>query len=374
MAKEYSTSIAHQNDSKTAGTAFAGTVVEGVLALANDTGELGIYSAGAWYWYGAAMPANTTFYDEGGLAGTAAILNVTGAGGTISVSGGTATLSITGGTAGTGDVVGPASAVDGHLAVFDTTTGKLIKDGGAVPAGSSPDGWTAAGETWTYAAADAPSFTFTVAADVTGKYSPGMRVKLTQTTVKYFIITGVSTYSGGNTTITVYGGTDYTLANAAITSPYYSVVKAPQGFPLDPTKWTVTATDTTDRSQSSPTDGTWYNLTGASISIPVGAWRVSYKVWAYGYKSSNASNTVKVTLSTANNSASDANWTTGGYAAGGSGTFDLGTPRYCDGYITIAAKATYYLNIGAFWGAAATSLNFLNSQSPMVIRATCAYL
>ena len=33
----------------------------------------------------------------------------------------------------TGDVVGPASAVDGHLAVFDTTTGKLIKDGGAVP-------------------------------------------------------------------------------------------------------------------------------------------------------------------------------------------------------------------------------------------------
>ena len=35
---------------------------------------------------------------------------------------------------GGGDVVGPAGAVDGHLAVFDTATGKLIKDGGA-PAG-----------------------------------------------------------------------------------------------------------------------------------------------------------------------------------------------------------------------------------------------
>lgn len=34
---------------------------------------------------------------------------------------------------GTGDVVGPASATDGHLAVFDGATGKIIKDGGAVP-------------------------------------------------------------------------------------------------------------------------------------------------------------------------------------------------------------------------------------------------
>ena len=36
----------------------------------------------------------------------------------------------------TGDVVhGPASATDNHMAVFDSTTGKLIKDGGAVPSG-----------------------------------------------------------------------------------------------------------------------------------------------------------------------------------------------------------------------------------------------
>ena len=36
-----------------------------------------------------------------------------------------------------GDVVGPSTAVDGHLAVFDGTTGKTLKDGGAVPAGGS---------------------------------------------------------------------------------------------------------------------------------------------------------------------------------------------------------------------------------------------
>jgi hypothetical protein len=38
------------------------------------------------------------------------------------------------GTAGSGDVVGPASATDGNLAVFNGVSGKIIKDGGAVTA------------------------------------------------------------------------------------------------------------------------------------------------------------------------------------------------------------------------------------------------
>jgi hypothetical protein len=96
------------------------------------------------------------------------------------------------------------------------------------------NGWIPAGETWTYNSADDPTYTFTISGDKTDKYSAGMRIKLTQTTAKYFIITKVA-YSSPNTTITVYGGTDYDLANAAITSPYYSTQKAPQGFPLNPT-------------------------------------------------------------------------------------------------------------------------------------------
>lgn len=36
---------------------------------------------------------------------------------------------------GTGDVVGPASSTSNHVALFDGTTGKLLKDGGALPAG-----------------------------------------------------------------------------------------------------------------------------------------------------------------------------------------------------------------------------------------------
>lgn len=37
-------------------------------------------------------------------------------------------------------VVAPASAIDGHLAVFDTTTGKLLKDGGAISEGGGGTG------------------------------------------------------------------------------------------------------------------------------------------------------------------------------------------------------------------------------------------
>ena len=44
---------------------------------------------------------------------------------------------------GSGDVTGPASSVDGNLAVFDGATGKLLKDGGKAVADFAPaDGFT----------------------------------------------------------------------------------------------------------------------------------------------------------------------------------------------------------------------------------------
>lgn len=88
------------------------------------------------------------------------------------------------------------------------------------------DGWIAATDTWTYASAT----TFTIAGvDRTAMFPKGTKLKLTQGTVKYFYVVG-SAFST-NTTITVTGGSTYTLANAAITSPYYSYASTPQGFP-----------------------------------------------------------------------------------------------------------------------------------------------
>ncbi len=88
------------------------------------------------------------------------------------------------------------------------------------------DGWIGSTQTWSYIS----STQFSVPGDVTGVYQKGDKIKLTQTTAKYFYVTAVA--AGVTvTTITVTAGTDYTLANAAITSPYYSKSEAPQGHP-----------------------------------------------------------------------------------------------------------------------------------------------
>lgn len=84
------------------------------------------------------------------------------------------------------------------------------------------DGWVDANETLTYASAT----TFTCSAALAGVLMTGDRIKLTQTTTKYFYVTSVS-----GTIITITGGTDYTLANAAITLPFYSKELTPFSFP-----------------------------------------------------------------------------------------------------------------------------------------------
>ncbi len=164
------------------------------------------------------------------------------------------------------------------------------------------DGWQDANESWAYASVDGPTGVITVPSDATTKYSVGMRIKLTQTTVKYFIVTAVT-----STTLTVYGGTDYTLANAAISANYYSLAKAPFGFNIDPAKWSVVVSDTSNRVQATPTASTWYNNNSAlQITIPIGIWDFYFQAIVEENEAGGQTNwSIKATLSTANNSESD---------------------------------------------------------------------
>jgi len=89
------------------------------------------------------------------------------------------------------------------------------------------DGWFDSADTWVYASAT----TFTiVGSNVTAEFPTGTKIKLTNAGVKYFYVIGTS-FGGGDTTVTVTGGSDYSLANSAITSPSYSYSTTPQGFP-----------------------------------------------------------------------------------------------------------------------------------------------
>jgi hypothetical protein len=234
--------------------------------------------------------------------------------------------------------------------------------------------WTLDGNTWSYSSADAPTFVISINADMTAYLSPGMRVKLTQSTVKYFLITGVGSYSGGATLVTVYGGTDYTLANAAISLPYYSSMKAPVGFPLDPAKWSVLVSDTGNNTQASPTQNTWYNLGSVTISIPIGIWRVRYQT-ALGVDKGTATGvSAYCTLSTANNSESDSDFT-GHVEWIGSSQSNL----YIVGHIAVskflvlASKTSYYLNTRT---TLATIANIYNqgASTKNIIEATSVYL
>lgn len=227
------------------------------------------------------------------------------------------------------------------------------------------DGWIESGETWTYASADAPTFTFTISGDLTGKYSPGMRIKLTQTTVKYFIITAVS-YGAPNTTVTVYGGTDYTLANAAISANYYSMSKAPFGFPLSPAKWAVEVDFNSYVEQTNPTTGTWYNVGSITISAPIGVWNGQYSVATYAGKGTATVARQDVTLSTANNSESN-NLTTGEVQS----SADFASMITKSFILTLTVKTAHYLNHKGLTNMATIAVN---NAANNYIRLVCAYL
>lgn len=249
-------------------------------------------------------------------------------------------------------------------------TAKAIYDAGLVLA-SIASGWFAAGETWTYAAADSPSFTFTITGDLTAKYSVGMRLKLTQATggTKYFIVTKVS-YGSPNTTMTIYGGTDYTLNGETISAPYFSAYKTPVGFPLDPTKWTIISTYTSNTAQATPTVGTWYNIGSFNISVAIGVWNILYSC-LIGFDDATAGDyNAQCTLSTANNSESDNLNTT--YIQGASVTSLRLTARK-DIALALTAKTTYYFNLMTS-ASGLDNIRLFGSTSRGSIKAICAYL
>ena len=235
----------------------------------------------------------------------------------------------------------------------------------------SVDGWIEAGHTLVYASADDPTFTFTIAdLDATTILSVGMRIKLTQTSVKYFIITKI-VFDDPGSTITVYGGTDYNLVDAEITLPYYSTNKAPLDFPLDPDKWTVKVTDVTNRSQSTPTSAVWYNLGSITVSIPIGVWRTYYKVSAGTGRTSTSIGELYVTLSTADNSESDADLTVWVDFSSATAALYLYAALSAEKTFAVTSKTSYYLNTMTLGG---ISISNINSKNKLIIRAICAYL
>jgi hypothetical protein len=260
---------------------------------------------------------------------------------------------------------GTHTAMDAHIASTANPHSTTAAQVAAIP----NDGWIAITATGTSGTLDAPSFEISFNADMTALIGLGDRIKVTQSTTKYFIVTKVGAYSGGATIITCYGGTDYTLvatATTAITNPYFSPVKAPFGFPLSPDKWTVETTDTADRQQNASTINTWYNLGSVSTSVPIGVWNQYYKVMIQLMSAGVVS--LQITLSTANNSESNAAYTSQFTATAQYGALAVTSQKV----LTLTSKTTHYINMRNTSGTFDIREN--NAGVNLVSRFICAYL
>lgn len=266
------------------------------------------------------------------------------------------------------------------LAQIAVANGETVISNGLITDRRRQASWGAPNPMWfrlaasgAYQSADSPSFVIRFASvDVSTYLTLGMRVRLKQGgSYKYFIVTKIDFST--NTDVTLYGGTDYTLTNTTITDLEFSSSKVPPGFPADPSKWTVEVSDSTVRTQSSPVAGTWYNLGSMTISIPIGVWDVSYIANALALCASASVSNYAVhytTLSTANNSESDATWTNKVYC---NDVTEYASMSMRQKVLNLTTKTSYYLNSRTD-SVTTSGISLINSISRCVIRAVCAYL
>lgn len=146
------------------------------------------------------------------------------------------------------------------LAVYDAAGGATKKTTLLQAFHKLADGWIPVASTWTYAS----SASVKESGDVRYKYSRGDRVKIVQGTNKFFYVNSTS-YSAPNTTISLIGGSDYSVANAAITAAYFSHDENPVGFPHW-FNWTATFNGWS----SNPANGIYrFRISGNAVDVSI---------------------------------------------------------------------------------------------------------
>lgn len=191
------------------------------------------------------------------------------------------------------------------------------------------------------------------------------------TLTKYALVHKMGNYSGGNTLVYGYFGTDFTLANSTVTDLVISGWKAPTGLPLNPRKWTYLKQDITDRTQASPTTNVWYNLGGVSVDVPLGLWRASYSGSLNGLIAAAGTIQLRTTLSTGNNTESDPGFTMGSAFLNSTGATLVHKVRKL---LALQSKTTYYFNSQGQVSTYTSITNYNAANTPLVLEFESAYL
>lgn len=248
-----------------------------------------------------------------------------------------------------------------------------VDDADIVNKAYADNSWIDAISEWTFGSWDATVRTAVIntASDETGNIQLGDRSTFVQPTdgVKYGIVTKIT---ATQITLFMYEGDD--LDSEDITSPKYSHIKNPYGFDIDPTKWTIEVTDITQRSQTPPTQNVWYNLGSFKIDMPIGSWNIEYDVSANSTSTSTSTGLQEVTLSDANNTESDVNFTTVAFTyVPGTGSIAKSAQHTRKRPLNLTSKSTRYLNTRTT-SSVISSLRNDNDLSTGIINAECDYL
>lgn len=198
------------------------------------------------------------------------------------------------------------------------------------PTTAATDGWQTSADTWVYASAS----TFTIAGvDRTAIFTKGTRLKFTNSTLKYAVV--VSSSFSTDTTVTIAVNTDYVIANAAISSPFYSYQASPAGYPgsfaftttyagfsanpTPPTKFSVIGNQVTVVFGAA-NEGT-SNATTLTMTVPITSVNVSGQAYKYlGRSVDNGTENIGISSLPANSATLTCSKTTDGSAWTGSGT------------------------------------------------------
>ena len=269
--------------------------------------------------------------------------------------------------------------VDGLVAdkqdtLVSGTNIKTVNGNSLLGVGNLSTDWNLISATLTYASADSPTFVANTSIDLTSVIGVGMKIKLTQTTVKYFIVTAIT-----STTITLYGGTDYVLANATITLPYFSSMKSPFGFPLSEAKWTVSQEYTSFTLL--PVNKTWLNIGNYNVNVPIGNWKVRYSVGLRSHVTAingNYSN-VYFGLSTSPTSQTNNDLMVGfgdDYGNSANEIYIRQINLTKNGNFIASSKTTLYLifKVNDYVVLIEASNGITNDYSPIKVELVCAYL
>lgn len=148
------------------------------------------------------------------------------------------------------------------------SNGQVLEIVSGLPAWTTPaaigsNGWTPDTNVLTYASPTS----FTVPGNQTTQYTKGTRIMFTNNSTTFYGVVLSSSYSSPNTTVTLFATSDYSIANSAITNPYYSYQVNPQGYP----NWFNYTGETWNGFSTNPTGGTYrYSVIGNTITVQLG--------------------------------------------------------------------------------------------------------